>query len=121
MRKKDIRGAYHQAQFDEGSSKIFYFECIIVAVIVGIYFRSWYVGIGTMIGLMLIIPIKIVSFLLAIAFTLFWAFMGWGIGMSIDGIPAGILGAILAFLIGAGVHLSALMYIADFFDLDEKE
>ncbi|UYZ77101.1 hypothetical protein LP109_14650 (plasmid) [Moraxella bovis] len=119
MDKRDLRGAYHKADFDYKMSSIFIFEyTVIIPIIVGLFFKSWYAGIWSFLILIVIAPIKIVGLFLAVIFTILWVFIGWSIGYSIDGLHAGILGALIAFVIGFGVHASALAYILDFLSSD---
>ncbi|STY98627.1 Uncharacterised protein [Moraxella caprae] len=60
--QRDLRGAYHKADFDYKMSNIFIFEyTVIVPIIVGLFFKSWYAGIWSFLILIVIAPIKIVG------------------------------------------------------------
>lgn len=118
MSKRDLRSAYHQAEWDGKVSSIFFLEILIIPILLGLYFKSWYVGFWSYLILLVIMPIKIITLLLCIIFTAMWGLVGWYIGYSIDGIHASILGALIALVIGFGIHVSAFMYLIDFMKPD---
>lgn len=111
MSRRKLRSAYHQAEWDGKVSGIFFLELIIIPIILGLYFKSWYVGIWAYLITLVIFPIKIVILILCFIFTIMWGLIGWSIGYSIDGIHAGILGALFALFIGFGIHASAFIYL----------
>lgn len=116
MERAEIRKAYHQAKYDEKNSGIFFLECSLIAVIMGLYFKSWAWGFGSFVGILILLQIKAIQFLLALMFIILWTFLGWSIGKGMFGWQASIFTGILAFIVSLGVHFSALAWIDDFSD-----
>lgn len=113
MNNREFKKAYYQATYDKKSSSIFFVECSLIALIIGIYFKSWAWGLGSYIGVIILLQIKAIQFLLAIGFIILWTIIGWAIGKNFGIIPS-ILGGILMFIISLGVHFAALSWIEDF-------
>lgn len=116
MERDEIRKGLHQAKYDENSSSIFFVECSLIALILGIYFKSWAWGFGSFVGIIILLQIKAIQFLLAIMFIILWTFIGWSLGKGLFGWQASIFTGILAFIVSLGVHFSALAWIEDFTD-----
>lgn len=114
MEHQEVRKAIHQAKYDDKSSTIYFVELAILAVVIGICFKSWAWGLGSYVAILILMQSKIFNSLLAIFFIILWALVGWVIGKEVDGIMTGIFGGILAFIISVGVHFSALTWIDDF-------
>jgi hypothetical protein len=79
MSTGNVRKGVTQAKFNEENVNIVIGEIAILSIAVGLYFQSWYVGGGVLLGLMLGILIPYVSVILAIIFSIFWSLLAAGI------------------------------------------
>lgn len=103
---ENMRSGVLGAIYDYKNRKIVGAELIIIAVACGVYFASWWVFGGVLIGLILMFSIRILSFLLCIILTLVWGLLAFMIGFSIGGYaPACALGGI-GLLLGYFTHSS---------------
>lgn len=103
---ENVRRGVLNAIYDYKNLKIVGTEIVIIAVICGIYFSSWWVFGGTLIGLILMFAIRILSFLLCAILTLAWGFIGLFIGFGFDSHPAGYVLAAIGLFFGYFVHFS---------------
>lgn len=103
---ENMRSGVLGAIYDYKNRKIIGTELIIIAVTSGIYFASWWVFGGVLIGLILMFSIKILSFLLCIILTLVWGLLGFMIGQSIGGNAPSFVFAGIGLLLGYFVHSS---------------
>ena len=109
----DVRKGITNAQFNEDNSNILFFEIMILAAIAGIATESWWVFGGTFLGLTASLFIKPLAIVIIVLLSLAWGLAGYGIGTLFETIEASIVLAILGFVIGLGVHLSALEWAQD--------
>lgn len=110
MDKQELVNAYRQMKTEEDARNMFLFELFIMSVILGFKYKSWYVGIWSFLVLLILCCIKTITLIMGVFFTIMWGALGWGIGHAIDGIYAAILGAVIATLIGFGIHASLFSY-----------
>lgn len=103
---ENMRSGVLGAIYDYKNRKIVGAELIIIAVACGVYFASWWVFGGVLIGLILMFSIRILSFLLCIILTLVWGLLGFMIGQSIGGNTPGFVFAGISLLLGYFVHSS---------------
>ena len=73
MSTGSIRKGVTQAQFNEEASDFLYSEIFIIAIALGLYFQSWYVGGGTMVGLIIAFHIKTLNLFIAFLFSICWS------------------------------------------------
>lgn len=111
MDKQDLVNAYHQVKAEKSAINIFLFEIFLMSVILGLQYKSWYVGIWSFLVLLILCCIKTITLIMSVFFTIMWGTVGWGIGHEIDGVYAAILGAVIATLIGFGIHASFFSYV----------
>ena len=135
----NTRKGFTQATFNDDASNILIGEILITSIIGGVYFESWYVFGGVLVGLMILFLIPVINIFLAIIFSLSWAIIGAGIvcyfqdinlnldtKFSIDLVtilfstPASqIVGGIL-FLSGLGMHIAGIEWAKDISDTEDR-
>ena len=79
-------------------------EILILAVLFGVYFSSWWIFGGILIGGVLMFSIRILSLLLRAVLTLAWGGIGLVLGMGLAGDAAGYVLAGTGLLLGYIVH-----------------
>ncbi|MBW1650642.1 MAG: hypothetical protein JRJ44_08230 [Deltaproteobacteria bacterium] len=113
MEYQNVRKGITNAKFNEENSKILFGEIAIISILVGVGAQSWWWGGGIFLGLIVTLSIKPLAFVLMLLFSISWGVVGYGIGNLFGSIGAMVVLAILGFLIGAGVHFSALEWSED--------
>lgn len=109
-----VRKGVTNAQFNEENSSTLIGEILIIAVIIGIYMKSWWWFGGSLLGLGILICIPYIGALLCFILSLAWGVIGYAIGDGLIGSnAAGWVIGILAFLGGLGVHFSARTWFKD--------
>jgi len=108
MQQKDIRQAITQAENNETNSTILFTEIILISIGYGLAEKSWYIFGGVFLGLIFILQIKVLSYLLLILLSIVWGAIGYGLGTIFGSTEAMVVLSILGFLLGLGVHFSAL-------------
>lgn len=108
----NVRKGVTNARFNEKNSGIFFVEIAIVAIIAGYAYKSWWVFGGVLLGLIIGLVIPGVAIFVAIGFSIAWGFIGYAIGSWFSG-QAAIVLAIIGFLAGLGLHLSAIEWAQD--------
>ncbi len=135
----NTRKGFTQATFNDDASNILIGEILITSIIGGVFFESWYVFGGVLVGLMILFLIPVINIVLAIVFSLSWAIIGAGIvcycqdinlnletNISIDLVtllfstPASqIVGGVL-FLSGLGMHMAGIEWVRDVSDNEDR-
>ena len=86
MSSGNVRKGMTQAKFNEENVDIVYGEIVILSIIVGLYFQSWYVGGGVLFGLIIGLVLPYVSVILALIFSIFWSLLAAGIASFFSGL-----------------------------------
>jgi len=135
----NTRKGFTQATFNDDASNVLIGEILISSIVGGVFFESWYVFGGVLVGLMILFFIPVINIILAIVFSLLWAVIGAGIAcyfqdinlnletnISIDLVtvlfstPASqIVGGIL-FLSGLGMHMAGIEWVRDVSDTEDR-
>ena len=135
----NTRKGFTQATFNDDASNVLMGEILIASIVGGVFFESWYVFGGVLVGLMILFFIPVINIILAIVFSLLWAVIGAGIvcyfqdinlnletNISIDLVtvlfstPASqIVGGIL-FLSGLGMHMAGIEWVRDVSDTEDR-
>ncbi len=113
MDHKQVRKGITNAEFIEDNSNIMFTEFAIIAVIIGLTTRSWWWGGGSFLGMVFAIFIKPLAIVLVVLLSLAWSAVGYIIGAMFDSTGAMVVLAIIGFLAGLGVHLSAMEWAED--------
>lgn len=111
--ENDVRRGVTNAKFNEENSNILFSQITIVSIGLGIYYSSWWVFGGAILGFIICLNIKTLSVILAILLSLGWALIGYFIGIFFESNPASIVLAIIGFLSGLGANFSGLQWVED--------
>ena len=115
----NIRKGVTQAHFNESLVNLVVGELAIVAVATGINFESWYIGGGTLLGLLAGLYIPVLNVVLALALSAGWGAIGYVIG-TLFSTDASYVICGLAFLCGLGAHLGAIEWAKDVSDTEDR-
>lgn len=113
MSASDVRKGFTNARFNEKNSNILFLEILLIAVAAGVEFESWWVFGGTLLALSVALYIRAVAIPFMVILSVFWGLFGYSIGVAADSIAASVVLGIIAFLMGIGVHFSALQWAKD--------
>lgn len=113
MSANDVRKGVTNARFNEKNSNILFLEIIAIAVAAGAGTESWWVFGGVFIALTGGLYIRVIAIPLMVVLSCFWGLIGYGIGSAADSTGAAVVLGILGFLMGLGVHFSALQWAKD--------
>lgn len=78
-------------------------EILLIAIVCGVYFASWWVFGGVLAGCILMFSIRILSFLLCAVLTLAWGGIGYAIGTEFSVAAGYVLGGV-GLLLGYAIH-----------------
>lgn len=98
--RKGVLGAIYEYK----NRNIIGSEIVILAVLLGIYFSSWWVFGGVFIGGVLMFSIRFLSILLCAALTLAWGAIGFVVGIGFGSDAAAYVLAGTGLLLGYIVH-----------------
>ena len=138
-----VRKGITQAKFNEDASTIIHGEILILSVIFGVIFSSWYVFGAMLLGMIICLFIPIINILMGVCFSVLWALISaviasyfqdinlddvtviWDIftviGIStIFSTPASQIVGSLFFLSGLGLHLGAIEWTRDLTDTEDR-
>lgn len=113
MSSHDVRKGMTNAKFNEEQSGILIAEIFIIAIVVGLINKSWWIGGGTLAALIIALQIKVIAIPLMIVFSLVWGGIGYGIGTLFESSGASWVIGIIAFLCGLGTHMAGLQWVKD--------
>ena len=113
MEHQNVRKGITNANFNEENSNVLFGEIAIISILVGVGTQSWWWGGGVFLGLIISLFIKPLAIVLMLLLSICWGVVGYGIGGLFDSNGAMVVLAILGFLIGAGIHFSALEWAED--------
>lgn len=113
MGYKSVRKGIVNAKINEESAEILYVEIGIISIILGLVTQSWWWWAGTFFGLIFALQIKPIAFILIIALSSVWGVIGYCIGSVIGSQGAMEVISLTGFIVGIGVHLSALEWVQD--------
>jgi len=109
----NVRKGITNAKFNEENSRILFGEIAILSILIGGLSSSWWVFGAVFLGLIAALYVQKLAVILMVAFSLVWGLIGFVIGSMFDSTAASIVLSVLAFLIGFGIHMSALQWAQD--------
>jgi hypothetical protein len=109
----DVRKGMTNARFNEKNINILSGEIIIVATIAGVMYKSWWVFGVVLLALIIGIVIPRIAIFLAIGFSIAWGIIGYSVGNWFGSSGASLVLAMIGFLAGLGLHLSAIEWVKD--------
>ncbi|MCI1777707.1 MULTISPECIES: hypothetical protein [Paenibacillus] len=113
LNHEEIRKGVTQSRESESGVNWLFGEIIIIAVISGIYFSSWWVFGGVFLGSIILMNIKPVRYLLFIILSLGCGVVGWIIGQWFDSLGASVVISVIATLASGGAHIYANKWLND--------
>ena len=135
----NTRKGFTQATFNDDASNVLIGEILIASIIGGVFFESWYVFGGVLLGLMILFLIPVINIVLAVVFSLSWAVIGAGIVCYFQDIslnletnisfnlvillfstPASQIIGVILFLSGLGMHLAGIEWARDVSDNEDR-
>ena len=113
-----IRKGIIQAQFDTKSFNVLVGEIFIVTVLLGIGFHSWLMFGLSFLAFIILISLPQTAGPIIFAFSFIWGLIAFDIGFFVcgggfGGFIGGIVFGAIGFLMGLGIHLSAVQYSQD--------
>lgn len=110
---QDVRRGITQASYNGGSFVIIAIEIAIIAVGMGVYFKSWWWFGGVYLMLLAAIQIRQLSLPVMFLGSLLWGLSGFLIGSLFGSYAAQIVIGVISFIIGLSVHFSAIEWVDD--------
>ncbi|GIO84593.1 hypothetical protein J25TS5_15250 [Paenibacillus faecis] len=110
---EDVRKGVTQSKESEKGANWLFSEILIIAVISGIYFSSWWVFGGVLLGASILMVIKPIRYFLLVVLSLGCGVVGWIIGQWFDSLGASVVIAIIATLASGGAHIYANKWMND--------
>ncbi|MBY0543964.1 MAG: hypothetical protein K2Q14_00265 [Gammaproteobacteria bacterium] len=107
------RSSIVQAHFNENYFGWLSLQLIAVAIILGVYTRSWIIFACAFLGLLILISIPIIRTIIGIALAVLFGILSYGLGHTYWGISAGCVMGILTFIIVLGINWSGIEYMKD--------
>lgn len=135
----DIRKGVTQASFNESASNFVVFEIIIIAILSGVGFESWWVFGGVFLGLLIAFFIPVVNMVVGVVASICWGvFAGlvsgfffldpdiinpddhWQNATVFVSNGATLVPFILVFLSSLGAHIGAVEWVRDLNDPENR-
>ncbi|MCM3699249.1 hypothetical protein [Paenibacillus macerans] len=110
---EEVRKGITQSKESENGANWLFSEILVIAIISGIYFSSWWVFGGVLLGAIILMQIKPVRYLLLVLLSLGCGAVGWIIGQWFDSLGASVVIAIIATLASGGAHIYANQWMND--------
>ena len=148
MKTSNVRKGIIQAKFNEDTSTILMVEIGIVCIILGLYFKSWWVLGGCFLAFSIGIHLRFVPIIIAFLFSIIWAFLSacivnvfyitpdnesrlnpshWNIWEMLLWIinvftftSATVVISLFVFFGALGIHLSAIEFYRDLGDFEDR-
>lgn len=111
--QNEIRKGVNQAKQSEQGANWFFAEILIISVVAGFYFSSWWVFGGILLGSILLAVNKKARFVLLIILTVGCGAVGWIIGSWFDNLGTSVVLTIISLLISGGYHIWANQWMED--------
>ena len=111
---KTIRAAVEEAKWNDDNSGALAVQVGIIAIVLGIIYKSWWIGLGAFIGLGVLIFIPYIGIIVCILMSGLYAFIGFKIGAFFFSNEAGWVIAILVGIGSLGINLSSRKWLKDF-------
>lgn len=96
-RQNSIKKAYQEAKQNEEFKNALPVQFLIISIVLGFIYKSWWVGIGTFFGLSFLIALPYVGNIVCVLLSFLYASIGYGIGTELFGNN---MGWVIAFIIG---------------------
>lgn len=112
MVSDEVRRGITNARINEDNANIVFAELFFIVAAIGFYTQSWIWFGAAFVCSLIIVFIPILNMLLMLILSICWGVIGYSVG-TLFSTSASVILAIIAFIIGCGIHFSALTYIND--------
>ncbi len=113
MDHNDVRKGVTQAFANYEFGPILFGEILIISIIIGAMYQSWWIFGGLFVFLNFGLHIKFLNMLIVGVLTFIWGWIGYGIGSLFDSTAASIVLGIFGLLSGYGAHSIGLQWARD--------
>ncbi len=111
--RDEIRIANTEANWNEENSDALPTQVFIIGILMGIAFKSWWIGGGTILGLFILLQIPYIGTFICIILSLIYAFIGYTFGTYFFSTSAGWVIGIFVGLGTLGLNLSSKQWLKD--------
>lgn len=111
--KNEIRQGVNEAKDSESGANWLFGEIFIISIVLGIYYSSWWIFGGTILGSIVALRIKPLRIVILVLLSLACGLVGWLIGQWFDSFAACVVLSILFTLAAGGAHLWANQWLED--------
>jgi hypothetical protein len=109
----DVRKGMTNATFNEKNSDFLASELMILSIICGVFWQSWWVFGAVLFELIICLQIKKLALILCFVLSILWAVVGYFIGTFFDSLGASVVLALLSLAASLSAHFSALQWFED--------
>lgn len=114
--RDDVRVGNTQADWNKENAEALPVQALIIGVLLGIAYKSWWIGGGTFLGLLILLQIPFVGTFICILLSLIYGFIGYTIGTHFFSTSAGWVIGIFVGLGTLAMNLSSKQWIKDVSD-----
>lgn len=111
--RDDVRIANTQADWNKENSGALPIQAFVIGILLGIAYKSWWIGGGTFIGLLILLQIPYIGTFVCIILSLIYAFIGYTLGTTFFSTNAGWVIGIFVGLSTLAMNLSSKQWIKD--------
>ncbi|MBQ6277362.1 MAG: zinc ribbon domain-containing protein [Bacteroidales bacterium] len=113
QQQNSMRSAIEEAQWNESNSGALPIQAGIIAIVMGIIFKSWWVGLGTFFGFFILIMLPRIGIVVCVLLSLFYGYIGYVIGALFSTAAGWVIGIIIG-LASLSINLSSRKWFKDF-------
>lgn len=114
--RDDVRIAKTQADWNEENSGALPIQAFIIGVLMGLAFKSWWIGGGVILGLLILLQIPYIGTFICILLSITYAYIGYKFGTHFFSTSAGwVIGIFVGFSTLA-MNLSSKQWLSDVSD-----
>jgi hypothetical protein len=114
--RDDVRVGNTQADWNKENAEALPVQALIIGVLLGIAYKSWWIGGGTFFGLLILLQIPYIGTFICILLSLIYGFIGYIIGTHFFSTSAGWVIGIFVGLGTLAMNLSSKQWIKDLSD-----
>jgi len=111
--RDDVRIANTQADWNKENSDALPIQAVIIGVLLGIACKSWWIGGGTILGLLILLQIPYIGTFICILLSFIYAFIGYKLGALFFNTSAGWVIGIFVGLGTLGLNFSSKQWMED--------
>ena len=112
QQQNSMRSAIEEARWNESNSSALPIQAGIIAIVMGIIFKSWWVGLGTFFGFFILIMLPRIGVVVCVLLSIFYGYIGYVIGSWFSTGAGWVIGIIVG-LASLGINLSSRQWFKD--------